>query len=98
MLRGVGRQGIADKLGISISCVRSHITYLMQKYGIDANRFHARVRMVYLMAIEQGLIAPFAQHDENRAEWQKTEGTIGKPELPNLTNRRDTNIYRPPIK
>lgn len=47
---------IAETLHIATNTAKRYMTQASWKYGIDGKRFHLSVRLVYLRAIELGLI------------------------------------------
>ena len=60
LCEALDNRGIAEKMGISTMSVKHHIQSIGEKMGIDREKYHVRIRIVYLM---------FLQH-----VWQGTEG------------------------
>jgi DNA-binding CsgD family transcriptional regulator len=50
------RQGIADRMGVSINTAKNYLRLIWLRYGIDASRYAPRVRLVYLRARELGMV------------------------------------------
>jgi DNA-binding NarL/FixJ family response regulator len=47
---------IAEEFGSKSKTVKARISIIALKMGIDSSIFHPRIRIVYLTALERGLI------------------------------------------
>lgn len=56
LMRGMKNQEIAQELKMAPRTVKQHLIRIAMKLGIEGKRYVTRVRIVYLIAQQRGLI------------------------------------------